>query len=206
MVLGGGFELYEGLGWGDPEFFKDVGLIGGECGVPENTISFIQKFTKMKPLHDAADHRPLHAGLHLGDAPEVAPASRSAHGSGCDRPWSGTPGAATDCFSTSGSHAPLPRVACSPARCPQPIGSHRWWTAGTCRPDILGTVMKLSLSAFSRRNETPRRLHPTPGGFAIMPRGDTGAEGGFLSPRHRLGRPDPSSLLNPLSFGLDIVY
>jgi len=36
--------------------------------VPENTIFFIQKFTKMKPLHDTTDRRPAHVGLHLGDA------------------------------------------------------------------------------------------------------------------------------------------
>jgi hypothetical protein len=63
-------------------------------------------------------------------APEAAPAGRSPRGSGCDRPWSDKPVAATGCFSTSGSHAPLPGAACSPGRCPQPIGSRRWWTAG----------------------------------------------------------------------------
>jgi hypothetical protein len=41
MVLGGGFELYEGLGWGDFVFFKYVGLLYGQCSMPGNTISFI---------------------------------------------------------------------------------------------------------------------------------------------------------------------
>jgi hypothetical protein len=36
--------------------------------VPENTISFIQKFAKVMPLNRAPDHSPNHPGFHLGDA------------------------------------------------------------------------------------------------------------------------------------------
>jgi len=36
--------------------------------VPENTISFIPKFAKVKPLHRAPDQSPNHPGFHLGDA------------------------------------------------------------------------------------------------------------------------------------------
>ena len=68
MVLGGGFDLYKGLWWSDFEFFKYVGLLGAKRGVPENTVFFIQKFTKMNPLHDPADHRPTHIGLHFSQA------------------------------------------------------------------------------------------------------------------------------------------
>ena len=64
MVLGGGFEFYEGFGWGNFEFFKDVGLIGGQCSVPENTISFIQKLIEMNPLHDPPDPNPARPDLH----------------------------------------------------------------------------------------------------------------------------------------------
>jgi hypothetical protein len=51
MDLGGCFELYKGLEWSYLQFFKYVGLLGAKCGVPENTVFFIQKFNKMKPLH-----------------------------------------------------------------------------------------------------------------------------------------------------------
>ena len=59
MDLGGCFELYKGLRWSDFQSFKYVGLLGAKRGVPENTVFFIQKFTKMKPLHDPADHAQL---------------------------------------------------------------------------------------------------------------------------------------------------
>ena len=68
MDLRGYFELYKGLRWSDFESFKYVGLLGAERGVPENTVFFIQKFTKMKPLHDPADHRPAHIGFHFSQA------------------------------------------------------------------------------------------------------------------------------------------
>ena len=85
MVLGGGFELYEGLWWGNFQFFKDVSLIGGQFGVSENTISFIQKLTEMRPLHDPPDPRPPRPGLHLACQPAIDSASiilRKADGPG----------------------------------------------------------------------------------------------------------------------------
>jgi hypothetical protein len=64
MVLGGCFELYKRPLWCYFLLLKYVSLIGGECSVPENTVFFIQKFTKVKPLHDAADRRPTHVSLY----------------------------------------------------------------------------------------------------------------------------------------------
>ena len=54
MDLGGCFEFYKGLRWIYLHIFKYVGLLGAKRGMPENTVFFIQKFTKMKPLHNPA--------------------------------------------------------------------------------------------------------------------------------------------------------
>jgi hypothetical protein len=69
----------------DPKRFKNDSLFGGQYSMPENTISFIQKFTEMRPLHDPPDPRPARPGLHLACQPAIDSASiilRKADGPG----------------------------------------------------------------------------------------------------------------------------
>jgi hypothetical protein len=53
--------------------------IGADHDVPENTFFFTQKFTKMKPLHDASDQCPTHLGFHLAMTTRSSYDRRSGH-------------------------------------------------------------------------------------------------------------------------------